>query len=148
MHGQRNIKSQQICILNHKFESIMDDIEAKDLWYRIVTDKHDTQPLDRNKNMDYTLRFLPNVKLPFVYTWLWRQGVYRKLLDTLFTTCFATPFPSGGMYWVLRGLSFATRQITGYQAVFILRTFVVFLWCYPTIWQFLCTKYWQADGCR
>jgi len=70
MHGQRNIKSQQICILNHKFESIMDDIEAKDLWYRIVTDKHDTQPLDRNKNMDYTLRFLPNVKLPFVYTWL------------------------------------------------------------------------------
>jgi hypothetical protein len=48
----------------------MDDIEAKDLWYRIVTDKHEIQPLDRNKNMDYTLPFLPDFKLPFVYTWL------------------------------------------------------------------------------
>ena len=85
-----------------------------------------------------TLNFLSSVS----YTWLWRQVVYRKLLDTLFTAHLTTPFPSGGMYWVLRGLSFATRQIRGYQAVFIVCTFVLFLWCYPTIWHFLRTKYW------
>jgi hypothetical protein len=140
--------SQQICIRSHKFESIMDDIEAKDLWYGFVTEPCNSLWVDTGIRIArcgscLTLSFISSVS----HTWLWRQVVYRMLLETLFydLVCYAFSVrcPVLSITWFI----FSYKANYGLPSD-IHCTFVVSLWCYPTIWQFLCPNYWQADSCR